>query len=170
MKEIIFITILTLIQASIYAQIDTTKSSYDDFKVLEIYDVSTSYSKIGNKVTYKVDGAIVSKKEYDKYSLGLRAISECKPCYMKHYNKKGVLVKYAAQYTDCRIGVYKEFFKDGKVKIIGHYKENHTGDWSDLYKRGYCSKKHGKWEYFNIYGILYKIEEYENGRLLSSKP
>lgn len=170
MKILITLICISIFSQVSYSQIDSVNFIYKDIDTLKVYDVDLYYKRVNNTSSYFVNGEKVSKAIYDKYNGNSDNLGNCRPCYLLHYNEKGILVKFAAQYTDCRIGEYKEFFKDGKLKVNGNYLKNPTGNWDDLWKRGYCSVKHGKWEYYNIHGMISKIEYYSYGKLEKSEP
>ena len=136
---------------------------------LTFYDVSTSMSTVKGKPVYKVSGKVVGKAEYDKYASAWDNISKCTPCYLQHYSEDGKLTGEGLQYTDCRIGAWKEYYPDGKLKLSGHYRENPTNNWRNLYDRGYCSVKEGQWIYLSPSGDTTATEQYEKGKLVPAK-
>ena len=82
---------------------------------------------------------------------------------MKIYNKIEKLAEAGVFYKDCNVGVWKEYYRNGKIKLIGHYKENQKEDWNDIE----CCIKHGKWTYYKRNGKIKKLENYLDGRLLN---
>jgi antitoxin component YwqK of YwqJK toxin-antitoxin module len=90
----------------------------------------------------------------------------CTPCILERFNESGILLNKAVSYTDCIVGQYIEYFENGKIKIIGHFKENDTGLWDNISDRGFCSVKHGIWNYYNENGLITKTEFYNEDLLI----
>lgn len=141
------------------------QDGYDKLDTLKFYDGSASAINDGKKMVYKVNDVVVSKEEYDKFNSVWHNIDKCKPCYLEHYTADDKLVAAGVQYTDCRVGDWKEFYPDGSVKISGHYKENHTGNWKSIFARGYCSVKDGDWISYSPKGDTTSVENYKEGKL-----
>ncbi|MBI1227444.1 MAG: hypothetical protein GC192_19590 [Bacteroidetes bacterium] len=144
--------------------------TYENLTVKKTYNVSISSSKRGGYITYEVDGVKVKKDVYQKYKDGFDNMEDCCPCILKTYDKDEVLLKEAVQCSDCVVGYLKEFYPNGKVKILGHYKENTTGDWFNIFYRGYCYVQDGDWFYYDEYGNIVKIETWRNGEFIEQKP
>ncbi len=156
-------------------QSDSSNAAYQNLDTLKYYNVSLAsgpgkdcahfdFSKI--KIKYYVDCKEVSKEVYDKFFNENNRLGDCTPCYLEQLDKNGNSVSLGIQYTDCIVGEWKEFYPDGKVKLIGHYRENKTGNWDDIWKRGYCSVKEGVWIYYDENGSVLKTENYFNNKLV----
>jgi antitoxin component YwqK of YwqJK toxin-antitoxin module len=115
---------------------------------------------------YYVNENEVRKIVYDSYKKLRDNIEKCTPCYLKSYDEDDNLITESAQFTDCPIGKWIEYYKNGVVKEQGQFKENHTGDWSNIYGRGFCNVQVGLWKYFDEKGKLFKIELYKDGVLI----
>ncbi len=112
----------------------------------------------------------VEKAVYDKYHAAWEELENCCPCILMTYDKDDVLLTEAVQCTDCFVGYYKEFYPNGRLKLLGHHKENPTNDWNDIFKRGYCGVEDGKWIYYNEDGQIIKIETWKDGSFVEQKP
>lgn len=112
----------------------------------------------------------VEKAVYDKYHAAWKELENCCPCILMTYDKDDVLLTEAVQCTDCFVGYYKEFYPNGRLKLLGHHKENPTNDWNDIFKRGYCGVEDGKWIYYNEDGQIIKIETWKDGSFVEQKP
>lgn len=69
-------------------------------------------------------------------------------------------------YNACHVGAFTAFYPGGKIRTTGHYKENTTGDWSDLKNRGLCSVPDGEWKEYSEDGTLTKTYIYEDGKVV----
>jgi len=168
-KNLTFLIFTVLISINLYSQLDSN-SVYKDLEIKKFYSVGTSSSTSGGKTTYKVNNRIVPKDKYDKYHNAWKNMKSCCPCILKSYDVNDVLQSEAVSCTDCGVGYYKEFYPNGKLKLKGQFKENHTNNWKDIYKRGYCSVLDGKWLYYNNKGQINYIEIWDNGNFIEQKP
>lgn len=161
--------LIFLFAINLNSQIDSS-SVYNDLEVVKFYSVSTSSSTQGGKARYKVNDKGVNKSTYDKYHNAFMDMMDCCPCILKTYDEKEVLLSESISCGDCKVGYYKEFYPNGKLKIHGEYKENPTGNWNDILKRGYCYMLDGKWLYYNIHGHINYIEIWEDGNFIEQRP
>lgn len=124
-------------------------------------------------VLYKVNGKEVSKAEYEKIAAkveaGKKDFDNCKPCWLRYYDENNKLVREGLSYQDCGVGKVKEYFPDGKLKCKGSYKVNDTGNWDNLFDKGYCSVKDGIWFFYNEQGEIIKTEKYRDGVLMKDE-
>src|SRR5437868_6869233 len=134
-----------------FSQKDTMKSIYKDLPVKKFYSVSTQSSSINGKVAYQADGKAVDKATYDKYNASMEDFKNCKPCILETYDAKEVLLNRAIKYQDCPVGYWVNYYPSGKIKTIGHYRENESDIWSPLWDAGYCMK-HGTWTEYDEKG------------------
>jgi antitoxin component YwqK of YwqJK toxin-antitoxin module len=146
------------------------KTVYGNLETKRFYDVNMGKSGSGSKITYTVNDGKVDKETYDKYHDTWQNFETCCPCILQTYDINDVLQTEAVSCTDCLVGFYFEFHENGVTKIKGHCKENPTGNWSDIFKRGYCSVKDGIWEYFNEQGEIFSIETWKDGDFVEQKP
>jgi hypothetical protein len=173
-KNTAILILFTCIITSSFAQTDSAASIYKGLDTITRYHVSLasgpakdcSHFDAKYPVKYFVNCKEVSKEVYLKYKEANDRIAECTPCYMKMLDTNGVVVRIAAQYTDCAIGNWTEYYPNGKIKVTGHYKENDTGNWNNLWKRGYCSRKEGDWIYYDENGNIIKREKYKDNELV----
>lgn len=156
-----------LVAFSTVGQVDTTKSIYKNLKTKKFYGVGTMNETYENgKSTYEVNGKKVSRRVFKKFDRAWKNMETCTPCILMTYNEKGILLNKAVSYTDCRVGQYIQFYKNGKIEIIGHYKENNTGSWDNISEKGMCSDKHGTWTYYDKNGNITKTENYIDNNLI----
>ena len=171
MFHFIFMRAVTIIIAGFislsdaYSQVNTNKNIYSKLDTIETYNVGLSAETGPGYARYFVNDKQVDKKTYDRYKIPWDNIGKCTPCFLKTYDEENILVSESVQYTDCGVGLWIEYYPNGHIKVIGHYKENDTGNWKDIYKRGYCSVRNGKWTYYDINGNETKIENYKEGKL-----
>lgn len=144
------------------------KSVYSRLDTLKFYDVELEVETFHGRTTYWVDRKEVGKDKYDYYDFHWKNVDRCTPCFLKIYDTDEKLLKEGVQYGDCNIGVWTEYFRCGKVKLKGRYKENNTGDWFEIWTKGLCSVKNGIWIYYNEQGIVLYTEKYVNG--ISEEP
>jgi len=78
----------------------------------------------------------------------------CTPCILLWYDTTETLLSKGIQYGDCRVGYWIDYYRNGKVKTIGHYKENPPG--------GFCSEN-GTWIYYKKDGSIHFYELWKNG-------
>lgn len=170
----ILIVLLAAFLTPAFGQTDSAMSVYKDLDTVVRYNVNLASgpakdcSHFDGKypVKYFVNCREVSKAEYLKYQEANDRIKECKPCYMKTLDSNGVLLRIAVQYGDCVVGSWSEYYPNGKIKVSGYYKENDTGNWNNIWKRGYCSRKEGEWIYYDENGNITKKEKYKDDKLV----
>ena len=144
---------------------DTTTSSYRNLVEKKFYRLSYSSQTRDGTTIYKINEKEVDKATYDKYNTTWANMETCKPCILLSYDYNDNLLYKGIQYTDCRVGFWIEYFSNGKVKIIGHYKENKKENWENAYSQGLC-RKDGVWTYFNENGDKLYWESWEDGKLV----
>ena len=132
---------------SLSSQIDTTINVYSKLDTLCCYGVNLRAEIWGGTGNYWANNKPINKQTYYKYKNLSVNLLKCKPCYLKTLNANGKIIREAVQYTDCFVGKRIDYYANGRIKIKGQYKENNTGIWNNLYKRGYCSIKEGTWRY-----------------------
>lgn len=160
--QLIFLSLF--ISSAFFAQKDDTKSIYKDLPVKKFYTVSTeTVSENGNTV-YKAGGKVIDKTTYDKYNESRKNLENCKPCVLETYDAGEKLVSKAVKYKDCPVGFWYNYYPSGKIKTIGHYRENESDIWDPLWDAGYCMK-HGTWTEYNEKGKVIKKELYNFGNL-----
>jgi hypothetical protein len=157
MKDSILIIILLFaLLGQIYGQTDT-----GNLEVKNRYYVQLEYR-------HKVNGRKVSKRTHEKY-VSINDMKNCCPCIRRYYDEFDKLLFEGVHCEDCRVGWFKEYYRNGNIKITGNYKENPTGDWNNIFDRGYC-RKHGQWTYFNEIGDTLYSEFWENGEFVKQVP
>lgn len=174
MKQTALILLMTLIFKLTFAQIDltktdTTKFIYKGLETRKFYRVGYSSSSTNGVTTYKLNDKEVSKSTYDKYHSTWKNMETCKPCVLMTYDMNDKLLYKGIQYTDCPVGFWIEYFPNGKVKLIGHYKENESGDWNNAWDRGFC-RQDGAFTYFNESGEELYTEYWKNGQFIKQVP
>lgn len=168
-KHILTIIFLTIAIGLAYGQSDST-TVYKDLETKKFYSVGLLSETTNGKETYEVNGKKVSKSTYDKYESTWKNMETCCPCILKSYDEQNVLLSEAVSCTDCGVGVFKEFYPNGKIKLSGRYKENPTGNWDDISARGFCSVPDGQWVYFNERGETLYSEFWKDGEFVKQVP
>jgi antitoxin component YwqK of YwqJK toxin-antitoxin module len=163
------IIILTILFGQVYGQADTT-TVYKGLETKKFYSVGLSSQTTNGRGRYEVNGKKVSKSTYDKYESTWKNMETCCPCILKSYDEQDVLLREAVSCTDCGVGVFKEFYPNGKIKLSGRYKENPTGNWEDIWARGFCSVPDGQWVYFNEKGDTLYSEFWKDGEFVKQVP
>ncbi len=161
--------ILTIALGQAFGQSDST-TVYKGLDTKKFYSVGLSSQTTNGKGTYEVNNKMVSKSTYDKYQSTWKNMETCCPCVLKSYDENDILISETVSCTDCGVGWFKYYYKNGKVKLSGFYKENPTGDWTDIWDRGYCSIPNGQWTYFNKNGDTLYTEIWENGTFIKQVP
>ncbi len=164
MKISFTILFALLFAGSAYSQKDSIKSAYKHLPLKRFYTVGIQKDSVKGKVTYKVNNKEVDKKTYSMYEVAQNNMKTCKPCLLETYNVEGVLLFKAVQYIDCMVGEWFEYYPSGKIKVVGHYRENETGTWDQLWDGGYCIK-HGTWTYYDEKGKVTNVEKYSFGNI-----
>ena len=155
---------LTLGQQAI-GQSDST-TVYKELQTIKFYAVNLdSFGRF-----YKANGRIVSKSTFNKYSSTWEDMENCCPCILKEYDANDNLIREKVACADCDVGWFKEFYLNGKLKLIGQYKENSTGDWNNIVKRGFCSVRDGQWIYFNKKGDMLYSEFWKDDEFIKQVP
>lgn len=162
MNNTIFVIFL-LIGSTVFGQ---QPSVYGKLDTLEIYNVSLSETHGPEGSKYYINGEQVRKIIYDDKKKLSDNLGKCRPCYLVYLDLNNNPVFKAVSYMDCVVGSWIEYHKNGRIKCIGQYKENPTGDWTNFYERGYCNVRVGEWKYFDMNGKLINIEHYNDGVLV----
>jgi antitoxin component YwqK of YwqJK toxin-antitoxin module len=150
------------------AQLDTMKSIYKNLPVMQFYSISTETITENGNVVYKAGGKAVDKATYDKYNDSHRSMMKCKPCILETYDGNNILASRAVKYLDCPVGYWINYYPDGKIRTIGHYRQNESDVWEPLWDAGYCMK-HGLWTDYDQNGKVIKTELYDFGNLKENK-
>lgn len=149
-----------------HAQIDTV--NYAAFNLCK-KEIMVKREKV---TVYKINGKDVSQNDYEKafvkVEAGKKGLENCKPCWLRYFDEHDRLLKEGVSYQDCGVGKAKEYFPDGKLRSEGSYKANKTGNWDNLFDRGYCSIKEGVWTFYKEDGTIDRKETYKDGVLLSN--
>lgn len=145
-------------------------SVYRGLETKKFYSVNLSAQTKNGKTTYEVNGKKVSEDTYKKYESTWTNMETCCPCILQSYDENDVLLRESISCTDCGVGSFKEFYPNGIVKVAGHYKENPTGNWDNIWERGYCSIPNGQWTYFNETGDTLYSEFWNNGEFIKQVP
>lgn len=161
--------ILTITITQVFGQTDSS-SVYGELETKKFYSVGLSSEITDGNGTYYVNENKVSKFKYEKYESTRRNMENCCPCILKSYDENEVLLREAVSCTDCMVGYYKEFYPNGVVKLHAHYKENPTGNWDNIWDRGYCNIRDGQWTYFNEKGDTLYSEFWKNGEFIKQVP
>ncbi|MFK7950770.1 MAG: hypothetical protein AB8G11_24505 [Saprospiraceae bacterium] len=169
MKKIIFSLLFLSLYNLIFCQSDTT-SIYTDLEVQTTYNVNFQTKKKGLRTLYYVNGEKVKKSKYEQYSDANWNLIRCIPCIVKVHDMDFVLRKEYVGHTDCMVGFYREYYPNGNLKIDGYFKENPTGNWNNIYERGFCSRKDGEWSYFKKNGDLNYTEVWKDGKFIEQIP
>lgn len=169
MKIITLFSLLFAIFSEGYAQNEGT-SVYKNLKTKKFYYAHLSKNKIDGKSTYKVNGKEVSKFKYNKYDSKWKNMENCCPCILEAYDVNENLINQTVSCTDCGVGWFKEYYMNGNIKLMGAYKGNTTGNWSNIYERGFCNVPDGKWTYFNEDGDTLYSEFWNKGLFVKQAP
>jgi hypothetical protein len=161
--------IIILIKSQFLAQSDSS-INYKGLETKIFYSVNIEHKNSNGKQSYFLNDKKVSKSTYEKYAEAWKNMETCCPCILEVYDIKNKLTIESVSCTDCGVGYYKEFHTNGKLKIDGHFKENPTGNWEDIWSRGFCSVPDGKWTYYNKKGDSLFSEFWENGNFIKQVP
>lgn len=176
MKNLLLLFIFFMVVFySVQAQVNTVKiqrpkSNTDTLIFYKVNLRSTQGNFKGDEGMYFVNDSFVSKATYMKYSASYENIAKCVPCYLKTLDINDNVIGEGLQYTDCRIGSWKEYYSDGTIKIAGEYRKNLSGNWDNMYERGYCSKIDGEWQYFDEKGDFLYSEFWKEGEFVKQVP
>lgn len=146
--------------SSIYVNIETRK----------YYSVDYSISVRNDITTYRINDREVSRETYEKYSNAERVLDSCCPCLLQAYDENDVLTRERISCGSCGVGWFREFYPNGTVQLSGRYKENPTGNWKDLWQRGYCEIREGQWVYFTEQGDTLYSEFWQDNRFIRQAP
>lgn len=138
-----------------------------DIDTVKWYSASSeSWEDNKGREKYKVNGVLVNKETYDKYTITSDQIYACHPCYVKTVTTNEKLLFEGDQVTDCPVGYWKEYYDNGSVKVEGHYKPDSTGVYDLKKSADWCAIRHGKWTYYNKNGSVDSVVNYmENVRV-----
>jgi hypothetical protein len=160
-----FICNLSFAQIAI-KKTDTTASVYKGLDTKKFYRIGFSSTVVNGVTTYEINDKVVSKTIYDRYHDTWENMATCKPCILLTYDINEKLLYKGIQYTDCRVGYFIEYFSNGKVKLIGHYKENESGNWEN----STCNNKDGAFTYFNEEGEELYTEIWKDSKFFKRIP
>ena len=165
LKYLLFILSAFISIEASFAQSDSTQTFHigKKYDTLKYYSLTLSDDGQGH---YQADFHNISKAKYNKYQTAFKNIEKCTPCILKTVNENETLLTEGLQYEDCAVGVWYEYYPNGKIKVLGHFKENDSGNWDKLYERGLCSQREGTWTYYNDDGSIQKTEKYANNVLV----
>jgi len=165
----LILIILTIALGQAFGQSDST-NVYKELETKKFYSVGLSYQTTNGKGTYEVNGKKVSKSTYNKYQSTWKNMETCCPCILESFNENDNLIRKSVSCTDCGVGWFKEYYVNGNIKLSGSYKENPTGNWNDIWNRGFCSIANGQWTYFDKNGDTLYSEFWNNGVFVKQVP
>ncbi|MGI4871628.1 MAG: toxin-antitoxin system YwqK family antitoxin [Janthinobacterium lividum] len=152
------------------AQTDTTKSAYGRLVTRKVYTGTFQQERLpGGTSIYKVNGKEVDKTVFDHYHDNQNNVEQCTPCILEIYGLDEKPIHKGIQFMDLPVGFWIEYFPTGKVKIVGHYKENDTGIQRNFFKKGF-GERDGIWTYFNEAGRRLYSEYWKDGKFISQIP
>jgi antitoxin component YwqK of YwqJK toxin-antitoxin module len=168
MKTALLLFSALFLSSFAFAQKDAEKTVYKNLEVKRFYSVTTESNVVKGVEVYKGNGKIITKAQFEKFNASRSNMESCKPCMLETYNENEKLVTKAVQYVDCCVGTWTGYYPSGKIRTSGHYRENETGAWDQLWDHGYCIK-HGTWTEFAENGKTIKTEKYNFGSLVENK-
>ncbi len=166
---IITLILLTIAIEGAFGQ-SGSSTVYKELETKKFYSVQFSSWITNGTGTYEVNGKKVSKSTYDKYKSTWKNMEDCCPCILKSFDENEILMREAVSCGDCGVGDFKEFYPTGITKLTGSYKENPTGNWENIWDRGYCNVPDGKWTYFDESGDTLYSEFWNNGEFIEQVP
>jgi hypothetical protein len=171
MKPIIVFLFATIISNLTLAQIDwtktdTTKSVYKNLKTKKFYALSYTYGG----TDYEIENKVVTKKTFQKYHKTWKNMENCKPCILLTYDINDHLIFKGIQYVEIQVGYWIEYYPNGKVKLIGHYKENSKGNWNDFFNVEDLQKEDGVFTFYNENGEELYSEYWKEGQFVKQFP
>lgn len=135
---------------------------------------SLYYSIIGTDTVAKLNGNPISIKEYLKIeNTNCRLWGSCEGqqdssdlYFVNTYDLDENLLycTYQLGPEEIFFGPYKEYYKNGKIKIEGQYMFYGT-DRKQYENRKHWNNKTGEWKYYNEDGKLIKKRKFKNGHL-----
>src|SRR4051812_38726502 len=102
---------------------DTTKSVYGNLPTYKTYAVSSSACDCADSSWFQINDNYVDEKTYKKFGGTIAVYDQCTPCIILSFDTSGRLLSKRIAYSECRVGYRIEYYPNGKVKVIGHYKE-----------------------------------------------
>lgn len=169
MKQLLFLSLTIILPLVLVAQrltvTDTTKSTYGNLPTFKVYAVSSSSMISADTSWFKLNDKEVDENTYRKYTQYLGNIDKCKPCILLSYDTSEHLLVKNITYGDCRVGYWIEYYPNGKPRVVGHYKENASGNWENIFARGYC-REDGVWTYYSKNGIIKFFEIWKDGKMI----
>lgn len=164
--------LLLFCQLSMFAQTEPASSS-DELERVETFLPGSTITLSKSRDQFFVNDKEVNESEFNWYRTAFS--NKCCPCIYEYYDERYKLVaetvacKECRECRECQVGWYKEYYRNGKLKISGQYKENPTENWKDMIERGFCSVKDGEWLYYSKSGKLKFREVWKEGELIEEK-
>ncbi len=158
-----------MLAVQVYSQ-NNPETSYQNLETKKFYLVSLSSETRDEISTYKVNNKKVSEATYNKYRKEWENIMDCCPCILQYFDIKENLIYESVACSECEVGWFKEYYKNGKIKSIKLYKENPTNNWENIFERGLCSVPNGQWVYLNKRGDTIYSEYWDNGEFVNQIP
>jgi len=151
-----------------FTRTDTTKTIYKNLSVLKQYAISSSAMRSADSSWFKINDKNVDSNTYKKFTQFSENANKCKPCILLSFDTSENLLFKRISYGDCTVGYWIEYYPNRKVKVVGHFKENASGNWDNLFDRGYC-RQDGVWTYYNNKGLITSSEIWKDGRLVKRR-
>lgn len=169
LKQIVILLLFIAVCGNVFGQSNST-SVYKGLKTKKFYSAQLTSRTENGKHTYQVNGEQVSKFRYKKYTSTWKNMENCCPCVLRTYDVDHILLSEAVSCTDCGVGDFTTYYPNGQVSSSGRYKENATGNWNDIWDRGFCSVPDGQWTYFNEQGDTLYAEFWKDGIFIRQVP
>lgn len=156
------IAILIFSMLTIYTYAQEKRENWDNGNLKSVTNHKDG-EKNGMWETYYENGVL---KEYGNYDNGK------KDGTWREYYFNGE-TKRVRQFNYDVLSRYMSYYINGNLLVTGVFDENGKkhGNWQQFYENRELKlngdyqhgKKHGAWKYYNSYGVIYKVQNYEDG-------
>lgn len=154
-----FFMVLFLLSLKIFPQsrIDTVRIPYVYLKKCFIDD---DHFYMSNGKCY-LNEKPISRQDFDKL-VSFRDVVcdsilyQAQGKYIKFYINDTIVKQEGVWYREFYVGLYKEYYENGILKILGHYSDGKDGKQE--------GKKIGKWFYYNKSGKIIKETDYSKAK------
>jgi len=170
MKQIKICQLILLLLFSFSSKAQVT--SEQNLDTIRWYNLILAEGTSNGKKVYTANEVIVDSARYAYLykQWGRNVIRKCRPCYLLELDEKDKTIMEGKFYLNMPIGIYRDYYKNGKLKSSGNYKNVYPLTHNDFKMGmpciGKCTVKEGEWKYFNDKGKLTKTEKFKEGQLV----
>lgn len=158
---LLFVIVINVMVASAQSN-SFINSKYGRISVMRFCRARLHISDSSGTPIYNAGLVRINEQTYNniKQEQAKADIDKCTPCLREEYDAAYNRLRFRCiSYTDCPVGKDIQYYPSGKIKTVGHWRENDEPTWKN-FKCGMT----GDWVYYNESGKITSVECHDNDK------